>query len=113
MSYSASHVCITIIIACIYSPFVHVAKRVDDNNLYAAYPQYGQSTVWPGYGYHMDDGEEFAHGEQLCVYVCVYMCEILSTHITGIAVHYVCTRFFIIQMIQRVECCMNITAKMK
>ena len=55
---------VTIIIICIYSPFVHVAKRVDDNNLYEAYPAYGHSTVWPGYGYHMDDGEEFAHGEQ-------------------------------------------------
>ena len=50
-----------------YSPFVHVAKRVDDSHMYAAYPQYGHSTVWPGYGYQMDDGEEFAHGKQLRV----------------------------------------------
>ena len=68
------YIIITITIAYTRSPFVHVAKRVDDNNLYAAYPQYGQSTVWPGYGYHMDDGEEFAHGEQLCVCMCLCVC---------------------------------------
>ena len=45
------------------SPLFHVAKRVDDSHMYAAYPQYGRSTVWPGYGYQMDDGEEFAHGK--------------------------------------------------
>ena len=65
MSYStANFVYYTITTTCLYSPFVHVAKRVDDNNMYAAYPPYGHSTVWPGYGYQMDDGEEFAHGEQ-------------------------------------------------
>lgn len=56
------------------SPFVHVAKRVDDSHMYAAYPQYGHSTVWPGYGYQMDDGEEFAHGKQLNNYVCSVVC---------------------------------------
>ena len=73
VSYSTITLYITIIIVCIYSPFVHVAKRVDDNN-YAAYPPYGHSTVWPGYGYQMDDGEEFAHGEELymCMSLCVY-----------------------------------------
>ena len=35
--------------------------------MYANYPAYGHSTVWPGYGYQMDDGEEFAHGKQLHV----------------------------------------------
>lgn len=67
-------ICHFITMNCLCSPFVHVAKRVDDNNLYAAaYPQYGNGTVWPGYGYPMDDGEEFAHGKQL-YYVVLYEC---------------------------------------
>ena len=92
MSYGFITLYVTITIACTYSPFVHVAKRVDDNNLYASYPPYGHSTVWPGYGYHMDDGEEFAHGEHATVFIYVYMHEVLSTCITRIvyiAVHHV------------------------
>jgi len=50
-------------ILILYSPFVHVAKRVaDDTFLPQAFPL-GHGTVWPGYGYPtMDDGDEFAHG---------------------------------------------------
>jgi len=79
------------------SPITLIAKRVTEDIVSPQEYPFGHSTVWPGYGCPtMNNSEEYTHGlSTLDMYCCYY-------HIAKL-----------VQMIQRVECFMNIMMKMK